>query len=108
MILMKNHVKRRDNYTCQKCGMQVSGSNCHVHHVIPVSHGNALSFEPLNMVTLCFHHHLNYAHKDATAFTDWWRFKFPERDAYIQLHREDEVHWKETDYLKMLEEAKAL
>ena len=109
MILIKAHVKRRDNYTCQWCGRaDLQGSNCHVSHVIPVSHGNALAFDPMNMKVLCFHCHINKWHKSPIKAFEWFSDKFPERIEYLEKHQHDEVHWKEHDYLQMIEEAKDL
>jgi 5-methylcytosine-specific restriction endonuclease McrA len=108
MDLIKASVKKRDDHTCQKCGKQVEGSNCQVSHVIPVSAGNALSFDPLNMKVLCMHDHLHWWHKNPIEATEWFKKKFPRRWKYLESHRNDEVHWKEADYLRMIEEAKEL
>lgn len=104
--LVKAHVKRRDNYTCQRCGKHTEGSDCHASHVIPVSRGNALAFEPLNMKILCFHCHINWWHKEPTASGDWFKKKFPERWKYLKEHRNDKVHWKRHHYEEMIEEVK--
>jgi 5-methylcytosine-specific restriction endonuclease McrA len=108
MELMKAHVKRRDSYTCQKCGREVEGSNCHVSHVIPVSAGNALAFDPMNMKVLCYHCHLNWWHKNPVESGEWFRTKFSGRWEYLEEHRNDEVHWKAKDYEEMIAEAKEL
>lgn len=46
-------VKRRDNYTCQKCGRQFPpfSTFLHVHHILPLSRGG--SNTPENLITLC-------------------------------------------------------
>lgn len=108
MELIKAHVKRRDKYTCQRCGKLVEGSNCHVSHIVPVSHGNALSFDPINMIVLDFHCHINWWHKNPLEAGDWFKAKFPDRYKYLLEHQQDEVHWKENDYLQMIEDAKLL
>ena len=60
MELVKAYVHKRDHDICQHCKKHVTGSNCQVSHVIPVSHGNRLAFEPVNMKILCYHCHLNW------------------------------------------------
>jgi 5-methylcytosine-specific restriction endonuclease McrA len=106
--LIKAHVRRRDDYTCQWCGKEVKGSDCQVSHVIPVSHGNALAFDPMNMKVLCTHCHLNKWHKDPVAAGLWFENKFPERWLYLADHRQDIVRWREKDYLEMIEKARSL
>ena len=87
MALVKNIVSIRDKDICQKCGERVYGSNRHRSHVIPVSAGNKLAFDPLNMKVLCYHCHMNWWHKNPTEAADWWKEKFPERDLYLKANR---------------------
>lgn len=47
--LSKNEIFRRDNYTCQYCGM--SAQNLTIDHVIPRRMGGTYSWE--NLVTAC-------------------------------------------------------
>ena len=59
----RNHIMRRDNYTCQRCGtfhawINKNGIPCptndgelDVHHIIPVSEGG--DDNPDNLITLC-------------------------------------------------------
>lgn len=89
-ILVKDYVKLRDNYTCQRCDKVVEGSNCHASHVIPVSRSGYLQFEPLNMKVLCYHDHINWWHKHPIEAGQWYTEKFPERWEYLsnlQLQR---------------------
>jgi 5-methylcytosine-specific restriction endonuclease McrA len=102
MELVKAKVRERDNWTCQRCGGRVVGSNCHVSHVIPVSQGNALAFDPINMKVLCYHDHLNWWHKNPVEAGEWFQTKFPSRWTYLQSHRNDLVHWKAHDYEAMI------
>ena len=82
--LVKDFVRDRDNYTCQKCSRQVYGTNCHASHVIPVSRDLRLAFDPLNLKVLCFHDHINWWHKNPVESGDWFTRTFPERWEYIQ------------------------
>lgn len=85
--LVKQIVSIRDNDTCQKCGERVYGSNRHRSHVIPVSAGNKLAFDPINMKILCYHHHINWWHKNPTEASEWFKAKFPERDLYLKENK---------------------
>ena len=102
--LVKAQVRERDKYTCQHCHKVVSGSNCHVSHVIPVSHGNRLKFDPLNMKVLCYHCHLNWWHKNPLEATKWFKEAFSKRYNYLQSHKNEKVHWKIFDYEEKLKE----
>jgi 5-methylcytosine-specific restriction endonuclease McrA len=84
MDLAKKVVKQRDKNICQKCGKYVEGSNCHASHVIPVSAGHMLAFDPINMKILCFFCHLRWWHKNPLESADWFTAKFPERRAYLE------------------------
>lgn len=75
--IVKEIVKIRDNYTCQKCGKEVEGVNCHASHVIPVSRDGRLAFDPMNMKVLCFHDHINWWHKHPVEAGEWYRNKYP-------------------------------
>ena len=79
MKLVKASIKKRDNYTCQRCGKQVEGSNCQASHIIPVSAGNALAFDEENIIVLCYHDHLNFWHKNPLLASEWfiWRSSTP-------------------------------
>lgn len=101
--LVKDFVKKRDNNICQFCEKSVSGSNCHVSHVIPVSFGNVLSFDPINMKVLCYHHHLNWWHKNPLESAFWFINKFPDRYKYLESKKKEKVNWGIEDYKKMID-----
>lgn len=77
--LVKDFIKRRDDYTCQRCGKRVDGSNCHASHILPVGSHSKMQFEPYNMITLCFHDHINFWHKDPNGASEWFERTFPGR-----------------------------
>ncbi len=52
IIFSKAMVKKRDNYTCQYCGVRPSRTHTTIDHVIPVSKGGQSSYE--NCVTACY------------------------------------------------------
>ena len=54
-------VLKRDNYTCQDCGIKRDINNpstyTEVHHIIPIEHGGE-EFDPDNCITLCHKCHM--------------------------------------------------
>lgn len=74
-------VKKRAGYQCEKCG---SVKDLQSHHIVPRTH-MSLRHDPENGVCLCKRHHLFWAHKDATGFSEWIEAL---RDmAYLKLRR---------------------
>lgn len=87
MALVKQIVSIRDNDECQKCGERVYGSNRQRSHVIPVSAGNKLAFDPINLKVLCMYHHMHWWHKNPLEAREWFAEKFPERYKYLMANR---------------------
>jgi 5-methylcytosine-specific restriction endonuclease McrA len=85
--IAKTQAKIRDNYTCQKCGKKVEGSNAHGSHVIPVSAGNKLKWDIQNIKTLCYHCHINWWHKNPIESGEWFKAKFPKRWKYLEENK---------------------
>lgn len=84
--LSKDVVRRRDGNNCQHCGKWCEGSGRHVSHVIPVSAGNKLRWEPLNMKIMCYHCHINWWHKNPMRAYEWFAQRFPDRWEYLQAN----------------------
>jgi len=85
--LAKDVVRERDGKTCQHCEKWCDGVNRHVSHVIPVSAGNKLRWDPLNMKVMCYHCHINWWHKNPMEAARWFEDKFPDRWEYLQENR---------------------
>lgn len=85
--LSKEIVRQRDGNICQHCGKFVEGSNRHVSHVIPVSAGNKLRWDVMNMKILCYHCHINWWHKNPIDAYEWFINKYPDRWEYLQRER---------------------
>jgi len=103
-ILVKDYVKVRDNYTCQRCGKKVEGSNCHASHVIPVSRSGRLQFDPLNMKVLCYHDHINWWHKHPIEAGEWYTDTFPDRWEYLKaIHKQRLKPMKIDEIKEMIE-----
>lgn len=108
-VLVKDYVKKRDDYTCQRCGKRVEGTNCHASHVIPVSRSGYLQFEPLNMKVLCYHDHINWWHKHPVESGKWFTEKFPERWSYLEeLHKQRLKPMKEWELEEKIEYYKSM
>jgi len=95
--LVKDYVKERDNYTCQKCGKKVEGSDCHASHIFPVGRCSILEFEPLNMKVLCMSCHLWWWHKNPVEAAAWIEFKFPDRVAILNIMKTVKVKTSTVD-----------
>jgi len=85
--LVKVVAKERDNWTCQKCGKEVTGLGAHASHVIPVSASQFLRFDLQNLKCLCYHCHFNWWHKNPLEASEWFKNKFPERHEYLQNNK---------------------
>ncbi len=87
MKLVKEHAKKRDNYTCRRCGRQVSGSSCHGAHVIPVSACLRLAFDPANVICLCHGCHIQWWHLHNVESGYWFTATYPELWEYLQIQK---------------------
>ena len=106
--LTKEIVYLRDDNTCQHCGVFVSGQNRHPSHVVPVSRGKVLRYDPQNVKTMCFHCHMNWWHKHPIEAGEWFKSEFPKRWEYLKKRQHDIVNWKRHDYERMIEEHQEL
>ena len=95
--LAGDKIRSRDNFTCQYCNKSVSGSDCHVSHVIPRSKGYALRWDLRNLKVLCMRDHLHWWHKNPLEANKWFEAKFPDRAKYLWEHRNDIVRGNERD-----------
>ena len=86
--LFSAFIKARDGRICQKCGKFTYGPDSHTAHIIPVSEGHLLRWDPTNALVLCMFHHLRWGHKNPLEFTDWFKKKFPLRYKYLWKHKE--------------------
>ena len=83
----KQIVKLRDGNVCQHCGKWVEGRDRQASHVIPVSAGSKLRWDPMNMKVLCNYCHLHWWHKNPMEAAQWFEEKFPDRWEYLQANR---------------------
>lgn len=104
----KEVAKKRDKYTCQKCGKVVSGSDCHGSHVRPVSSGNQFRFDIRNIKVLCYHCHINWWHKNPIEAAEWFKEKFPDRYEYLFKTIQLPVKYDESYYINKIKEYDAI
>lgn len=103
--LVKEYVSIRDNNTCQKCNKMVFGTNNHKSHVIPVSRGQKLAYDPINIKVLCYHCHINWWHKHPLEASQWFAEKFPERHQYL-MDNQGIKKWSEFELEEEIEKIK--
>lgn len=84
ITLAKQIAKKRDKNICQRCNKVCSGSDCHGSHIYPVSMGHALAWEVVNILTFCFHCHMNWWHKNPIEAGRWVEKRFPDRILYLE------------------------
>lgn len=102
--VIKTYIRMRDKNICQKSGDYVEGVNCHVSHVIPKSHGNALRYDEINLKVLSYHNHINWWHKNPTESGEWFKKKFPERYKYLEENKNKIVKLRISDLQDLIEE----
>lgn len=106
--LAKLVAKERAGWVCQVCenGIKITGSNCHGSHIVPVSKGNSLRFNPLNILCFCYHHHINWWHKNPVEAGLWFAEKFPQLKIYLDERKNLKVKIAYEDYQRMIIELK--
>lgn len=77
--LAKLIAKRRDRYTCQRCGKVRGDGQIHASHIIPVAKGSLLSADPDNIIALCAGCHKTRVDSwhQSPLHQDWFNEKFP-------------------------------
>jgi 5-methylcytosine-specific restriction endonuclease McrA len=84
--LAKKIAKKRDNYTCQRCGVDRTIRQIHGAHIIPVSARGTIAANPDNIIALCARCHKtgSDAWHQAPLAQDWFHAKFPGRYEYLR------------------------
>ena len=90
--VVKEIVRVRDEWTCQKCGKKFDprdrSSLCSAHtaHIIGKgSGGYRLRWDLINVVLLCHHCHINVFHQSGKGIEEWLKKNFPARGQYLEL-----------------------
>lgn len=58
----------RDGYKCVRCGREDTLAPSHIY---PKGHYRRLEFDPDNVVTFCFYHHIMWWHKNPIEAHEW-------------------------------------
>jgi 5-methylcytosine-specific restriction endonuclease McrA len=93
-IVFKKYIRVRDGAcVVNGCGRTEA---LHASHIIPVSHGMKFRWDERNCYAMCFHHHMNWWHKNPMEAWKWFETYAPE--AAYDLDREnDGKHVKFTE-----------
>lgn len=86
----KMTIKKRDNYTCQICKLNVKDNpyNCHAHHILDKKNFKNLALDIGNGITLCYRCHKvgpKSPHMNAIFFANWLRINKPKQYLYALL-----------------------
>lgn len=93
----KRIIRERDENTCQRCGVSVSGYNAHTSHVLPKGMYRWLEFDIINLKLLCYRCHRHFWHLNPLEAQEWFKTKFPKRWEYL-MERKNEVKGSLTTY----------
>ena len=96
-IDFKKFIRMRDG-RCLHCG---STENLQASHTVPVSHGNRFRYDERNVITLCYHCHLNWWHKNPIDAAQWYKKTFPENDAYLKAGMHERIKYIIPDLQEM-------
>jgi hypothetical protein len=89
-LLIKAVVLKRDNYRCVASGE--AGVKCNeaerglqAAHILPKGKYPRLRFNTDNVLSMCFYHHLIWAHKDPLDFARFIREAYPGREEKLRI-----------------------
>lgn len=69
--LLRQLVLKRDNYTCQKCGVKLGGNvKLHCHHVVPARQNPMTANDPDVCITLCKDCHVSVHSMDGCKYRE--------------------------------------
>src|SRR5690606_19997162 len=91
-------IRERDR-SCLYCGKT---ENLQCAHIVPRTYLN-LRWDERNCITLCYRHHLYWAHKDPLEFVAWIRNKFPGLEEYLIKKKNECVKYDKTKIEELLE-----
>lgn len=79
-LLVREYIFARDAYRCVAygaAGVNCNGTRLQAAHILPKGKYPRMRHVPDNLLTLCFWHHMQWAHKDPVAFTRWLEQTYP-------------------------------
>lgn len=72
--LLREAVFARDGHKCLKCGRTDTLAPAHIY---PKGTHQKMRWDTRNVITLCFQHHMHWAHKDPNNFVEWLHETLP-------------------------------
>jgi hypothetical protein len=96
----------REKGICEASGVSSCGGPLQDAHIIGRAN-RALRWDILNHLSLCYRHHIFFAHHDPVEFLLWFQKKYPDRWAYILEFRNKIVKRTIDDYKELLENVKS-
>lgn len=81
-------VRERDK-RCLYCG---TTKNLQCAHIVPKTCLN-LKWDERNCISLCYRHHIFWAHKDPLEFVAWIKDKFPDLEEYLNKKKSEYVKY---------------
>lgn len=79
-LLVKELVHERDGWKCVadgECGVRCAGRPVQAAHLLPKGKHPRIRWMPDNLLSLCFFHHIIWAHRDPLAFAAFVGRKYP-------------------------------
>ena len=99
-------LKVRYSGFCTVCGPHIKHDVLHAHHIYGRAH-KGTRWDIDNGVSLCYRHHIHWAHRDPRAFNDWLDQNIPAyRLQRIQIKAMGVCKWHESDLQILLNELK--
>jgi 5-methylcytosine-specific restriction endonuclease McrA len=96
--VFSEYIRTRDG-CCVRCG---ATTNLQCSHTIPKSHGNILRYDERNGITLCYHCHLSWWHKNPVEAGEWFKSRFPDDYEYLEAKKNETLKLS-IDKLKEIE-----
>lgn len=86
--LVKQILRLRENFICEKCGKPVKDSDAQTGHIVAKDNGASWRrFDLLNVSLFCGRCHLGWWHKQPLDATEWYKDKYPARYEYLSKYR---------------------
>lgn len=87
----------REKGECEASDVSACGGVLQDAHIIGRSN-HTLRWDLMNHLSLCWKHHLYFAHSNPADFTIWFQTKYPHRWEYLLEARKLLIKWTFQDY----------
>jgi hypothetical protein len=96
----------REKGICEASDVSTCGGGLQDAHIVGRAN-HTLRWDIVNHLSLCYRHHIFFAHHDPVEFLLWFQKKYPARWNYILQARKLFVKRTLDDYKQLLEDVKA-